>query len=69
MKGTNIPDVEVNDQGTIVALTPRTKAGTEWLHTCIQTEPWQWMGASLCVDHRFADDLIAVMRNEDLTVR
>lgn len=62
------PDVDVNDTGSIVMLTGRTEVGREWLKESVQSEPWQWMGPSLCVDHRFADDLIAVMQSDGLTV-
>jgi hypothetical protein len=34
----------------------------------VQLESWQWMGNSFAVDHRYADDLIAGMKEYGLTV-
>lgn len=61
-------DVEVNDQGSIILLTPRTERAKEWFKENIQAEPWQWFGASLSVDHHYADDLIQGLQSEGMNV-
>lgn len=51
-------DVKVIDHGTIVQLVPMTEAAREFLDTELATEPWQWVGMALCIDHSHADDVI-----------
>lgn len=51
-------DFNVNDCGSIVQITPMTEQASEWVDENVHTEAWQWLGASLCVDHRFADELL-----------
>lgn len=48
----------INDQGTVVTFTPEGDFEYEWLTLNVESEPWQWLGKSLVVDHRFAEDLI-----------
>lgn len=62
------PDIDINDQGSIVMFTPRTDAGREWMDENVESEPWQWMGPSLCVDHRPAQDLVEGMQEAGLTL-
>lgn len=68
-KNTAEADVEIDDCGGIVRITPQTDAGNEWIDENVQSEGWQWMGNSLCVDHRFADNLISGMQGHGLEVR
>jgi hypothetical protein len=51
-------DIDINDQGTIVSFTPLTEAAQEWFKANVESESWQWRGFTLCVDHRYALDLI-----------
>ena len=59
-------DIYIEDEGTIVVFRPRTPAGFEWIEENVHSEPWQWLGNALCVDHRFADDLAAGMLDAGL---
>lgn len=61
-------DILVNDQGSIVMLTPISPEAREWISQYVAFESWQWFGGSLCVEHGYADDLIEGMQAEGLTV-
>lgn len=50
-------DIMIIDQGSIVQLFPKSPAGVDFLNS-LDAESWQWMGASLCVDHRCAEGLL-----------
>jgi hypothetical protein len=53
-----VVDVRVNDEGSIVQFFPVTKEAFAWFKENVESEPWQWLGPSLCVDHRLAADLM-----------
>ena len=59
------PDFRIRDEGTVVIFTPLTKDAEAFLERC-DSEPWQWVGPSLVVDHRPAMDLIEAIRMEGL---
>lgn len=61
-------DFEVNDQGSIVLITPMNENASEWMGENVQTESWQWMGPSLGVDHRCAQALLDGIEEEGFTV-
>ena len=63
-----MPDVLVRDEGTIVLLQPCSEEAKGWLSENTVTESWQWWGPSLCVEHRYADDIIEAMREAGLEV-
>jgi hypothetical protein len=52
------PDVLVRDEGTVWIFNPLTSVAQEWFVERVQSEPWQWLGTSLLVEHRFAAGLI-----------
>ena len=62
------PDVVIGGGGTIYTVTPRTKQGEHWLSDNVASEPWQWLGGALCVEHRYIADLVDGMRADGLTV-
>jgi hypothetical protein len=46
-----------------------TEAAQTWVDERVSLEPYQWMGkASFVVEHRYAQDLVAGMQREGLTV-
>lgn len=51
-------DLLIRDEGTVVVLMPQTDAAREWIDDNICSEPWQWLGSSLAVDHRYAPAII-----------
>lgn len=62
------PDVEVNDQGSIVLLTPRNDRALQWIRDNVHTEAHNWFGLSLAVEHRYAEAIIKGMTGDDLAV-
>jgi hypothetical protein len=60
------PDVLVEDQGTIIILVQLTETGEQWVNENLQTEPWQWVGGAVCVDHRMAAQILEGMEDDGL---
>jgi hypothetical protein len=50
-------DVRVENHGTLWSFTPLTDNAQAWFSEHVCAEPWQWLGPSLCVEHRLAPDL------------
>jgi hypothetical protein len=66
---TTTVDVLVSNQGTIFTFTPLTSAAREWIEENVASEGWQWLGGSLCVEHRYASDLGRGMREANLELK
>ncbi len=64
-----VPVWRVENHGSIIRIVPVNELATEWLHERCATEPWQWMGKALCIDHRPAGDLLAVMAQAGVVLR
>ena len=62
------PDFDVRNEGSIVQFMPWSKAAEEWIEANVQYEPWQRLGRSLNVDHRYAEALLQGIVNDGLTV-
>jgi hypothetical protein len=60
-------DVEISNQGTIVLMTPLTGEAAAWLGEHLPSDA-TFLDASVVVEHRFADDIIADMRRDGLAV-
>ena len=45
----------------------KTEGAREWVEENVQTEPWQWQGQTLVVDHHFIEDLELGMVDAGLT--
>ena len=58
----------IDNQGTIVLFCPENDLESEWLITNVQAEEYQWMGRTLSVDHRMADDLFQVVAEAGLMI-
>lgn len=58
----------VNDQGSVVIFTPEGDFEYEWMMLNLETEPWQWQGRSLVVDHRPAQDLVEIIQHEGFVI-
>ena len=61
-----MPDVLIRNEGTIIQIIPETEAAKEWIDENVHSEPWQWLGPTLCVDHRMAGPLIEGMADAGL---
>lgn len=64
MPSETIVDVDVNREGSMFVFSANTDAAFEWLRANTNSEPWQRMGTSLCIDGRFAVDLANGMQAE-----
>jgi hypothetical protein len=61
-------DIQVSGGGSVYLFTPLTEAGHAALTEQVASEPWQWLGRSLAVEHRFAGDLTAALQADGLVV-
>lgn len=62
-------DFLVADLGSMVSFAPMTENARQACKDgVIASEPWQWMGGSLMVDHRMADDLIENLQNDGFCI-
>ena len=62
-------DLLVLNDGTLVGLQPLTEASHDWLYDHAQTEPWQWLGGVLWLDHRSAEALTEALSADGFTLR
>jgi hypothetical protein len=51
-------DFQISDHGTIISIRPLSDAASHWLDENVVSEPWQWIQGALCVEIRFARDLV-----------
>src|SRR5205814_10729008 len=54
----DMSDFSISDQGSIFLIRPLNEAARQWLDENVAAEPWQWVQGALCVEARFARDLI-----------
>lgn len=45
-------DFHATLRGSIVQLEVLSAAGREWLDENVESEGWQWLGNTLCIDYR-----------------
>ena len=57
-------DIEVTNHGTVVAFRVVSDGALDWINANLETEPWQWMGDSLVVDHGYAGFLVDLFQAE-----
>jgi len=62
------PDIAVIDEGSLVIFDLRSKAAVTWVSENVDTETWQWRGATLVVDLHYAADLIERIESAGLSV-
>jgi hypothetical protein len=51
-------DFSISDHGTVISIRPLNAAARQRLDENVVSEPWQWVQGALCVEARFARDLI-----------
>jgi hypothetical protein len=51
-------DFTISDQGSIFLIRPLNAGARQWLDQNVVSEPWQWVQGTLCVETRFARDLL-----------
>jgi hypothetical protein len=59
METPDMSDFRISEHGSILAIKPVSDAARQWLDENVVSEPWQWIDGALCVEFRFARDLIA----------
>jgi hypothetical protein len=62
------PDVLIRSEGSVFVFTPITAKAKQWFDANVSAEDWQWLGASLIVEHRYAPGLIAELLEAGLSV-
>jgi hypothetical protein len=62
-------DFNVDSFGSIVGITPMNAAAREWIAENVSSEGWQWLGATLNIDTRYAEDLINGISEAGFTVK
>lgn len=61
-------DIAVEEHGTVTLLRPLTRAGGQWLHDNVSSEPWQWMGVALAAEPRLVPAVIEGAQADGLKV-
>jgi hypothetical protein len=58
METPDMSDFQIADHGSIISIRPLNEAARQWLDENVVSEPWQWVQGALCVEARFARDLL-----------
>jgi hypothetical protein len=58
MENSDMSDFRIADHGTVISIRPLNEAARQWLDENVVTEAWQWVEGALCVEARFARDLV-----------
>lgn len=61
-------DIIILDCGSVIQLQGMTSEGLNWLVDNLELEPWQWLGNSVGIDQRYADDIIIGAQDAGLVV-
>ncbi len=62
-----VPDVVIQDEGTIFLVRGQSVAGAEWIVEHLPDDAMRFGGA-IVVEHRFIDDIVNGMQADGLTV-
>ena len=49
---------------TVYGLTPLTQEVRDWIDINIRSEPYQWLGGGLVIEHRYIGDIVAGLTEE-----
>jgi len=63
-----VSDFRIENHGSIVVVQPLTPEATAWVEENVPTEPWQWLGGGLCVEHRYAEAIVEGIGEDGLNV-
>jgi hypothetical protein len=63
-----MPDFLIADHGSIITIAPVSEAAQGWIDENVVSEPGQWLGGALCVDHRYAGNLIEGIADEGFDI-
>jgi hypothetical protein len=59
-------DVRIENHGSLVGVQPISAAGRNWINENVASEPWQWFGGALMVEHRYAGAIVAGLNESGL---
>jgi hypothetical protein len=62
-------DVRVDNLGTMFAFVPQSRTARTWFARNVHSDPWQWMGGTLMVEHRYAVDICDALLSEGFQVQ
>lgn len=65
----SLPDVLIRNEGTVFAFCPLTQRANDWFHFNVASEPWQWFGNALVVEHRYAWGLAEGLTSEGFVLQ
>ena len=57
-----------NPGDSVFLLHPETDAGQAWIDQNLALEPWQFMGNSAAIEHRYIEAIVDGARDDGLTV-
>lgn len=46
---------------TVYLIKPISEGCREWIDENIETEPWQWLGGGLAIEHRYLESTLAIL--------
>src|SRR5207248_10048289 len=58
METPDMSNFQIADHVTVISIRPLNDAARQWLDENVVSELWQWVHGALCVEARFARDLI-----------
>jgi hypothetical protein len=61
--------VQVENHGSLFLFRPLDREAEDWIEERVPSEPWQWLGGALAVEHRYILGLIDGFRSEGGEVR
>ena len=61
-------DFQIADHGTVISIRPLNETASQWLDENVVSEPWQWVQSALCVEARFARDLIIEIEEAEFEI-
>ena len=62
------PDVRITRESSLVGFTPISEQARQWFESNVAYQPSQTMCGTIWCEPRFADDLIAGLTSEGLTI-
>ena len=63
-----MPDIQIENTGSIVLIRPMTAAGRKWVEEHVQAENWQWIGGAIAAEPRTVQAVVDGMKADGLEV-
>jgi hypothetical protein len=61
-------DILISAEGSVYLFSWGSEPGKDFLTQEVETEPWQWLGSNLVVDHRYGVGLAEYAQANGLTL-